>query len=253
MFRKHAAPRRIRVLATLVFILLGSAACASAPRFMGKTAQQLWDEAQADFAQGKFQRAIDELDWLIASFPEFPQAPDAQFLLARSYFEDEQYILASDEFQRMYGRYPTHALVPEAVLGVCRSEAALSPIPERDQMYTRRAAQACGEIARQYQAFPIAAEAARIATEMREKLAEKQYQQGQYYFQRKVYDSAYLTWEVVVDEFGDTAWAPRALLAIGRAYDKIGYKEEATEARQRLRNLYPNSPEAAEVPSAPPE
>jgi outer membrane protein assembly factor BamD len=237
----------------LAFLLLGGAACASTPRFMGKTADELWTTAQQDFAKGDYQHSIDELDWLISSFPEFAQAPDAQYLLARTYFEDKQYILASDEYQRFLQRYPRSELIPEAGLGICRSEAAMSPIPERDQMYTRRAAQVCADVAREYQAFPAAAAAGAIATEMRAKLAEKEFRTGEYYSKRKAYDSAIMNWERVVEDWGDTEWAPRALLAISRAYDKIGYKEESTEACQRLKNAYASSDAAREGCSANPE
>ena len=82
---------------------------------------------------------------------------------------------------------------------------------------------------------------------MRLKLAEKDYEIGEYYYRRKFWDSAVMYWDKVEKDFPDTIWAPRALAGIMRAYDKIGYQDLVQETRQRILDKYPNSPEAREV------
>jgi outer membrane protein assembly factor BamD (BamD/ComL family) len=82
---------------------------------------------------------------------------------------------------------------------------------------------------------------------MRLKLAEKDYLNASFYFRRKLYDSALIYFEFVARDFGDTEWAPRALLGIYRCNKAIGYDDLADEVKERLLSLYPDSPAAAEV------
>jgi outer membrane assembly lipoprotein YfiO len=155
--------------------------------------------------------------------------------------------LASDEFQRFIQRHGTHPLVPEAAIGVCRAEAELSPIPQRDQTSTRRAETACRDVARQYQGHAVAPEADSIANAMRFKLAEKEYMAGYHYFRRGAYDSAIILWTQMADAYQGTPWAARALLGMSCASEKIGYEDDAEEYRLQLQNQYPDSEAAQEA------
>jgi outer membrane protein assembly factor BamD len=211
------------------------------------TAEVLHAFAQTEFDQEDYSDAAEAADRLLLVFPDYPQTAEVRFLLARSYFEDERYLLASDEFQRFLQRFSGHLLAPEAAIGVCRAEAAQSPIPQRDQTPTRRAETACRDVARQYQAHPVSAEADSIAVEMRSKLAEKEYMIGQQYFRRNGFDSAIWHWEQLVEQFGETPWAARALLGMACASERIGYEDDAEEYRLRLLNLHPDSEAAREA------
>jgi outer membrane assembly lipoprotein YfiO len=237
------------VVPALLFVLLvgGVAACASTPRFQGRGPTELHAQAQSDFDRRDYGDAIDALDWLLLVYPDYPQAAEARFLMARAYQEDRQHLLAGDEFARFIDRHPLHPLAPDAALGICRSQAALSPIPQRDQTYTRQAAVVCRDVAREYWMHAVAAEAQVLADEMRAKLAQKEYDTGQHYFRRRGYDSAIYYWEMLVEEYWDTPWAPWALLGISQAYDRIGYDDDAEEYRARLLNSYPDSEAAREA------
>jgi hypothetical protein len=53
----------------------------------------------------------------------------------------------------------------------------------------------------------------------------------------------------VLAEFPDTPSAPAALAQLIETYERIGYVEDAAAARDRLRQEYPESMEAQELPS----
>jgi outer membrane protein assembly factor BamD len=236
-------------LPTIVLAGLSATACASRSRYDGMTAEAMHVYAQTEFDEGDFSNAVEAADRLLLTFPEYQQAADVRFLLGRAYFEDERYLLASDEFQRFLQRHSGHLMAAEAAIGICRSEVALSPIPARDPSPTRRAETACRDVATQYRAHAVYQEADSLARVMREKLAEKEYLVGHQYFRRGAYDSAIWQWTQVVDQFGDTPWAPRALLGMSCASEEIGYDDEATEYRLQLLNAYPDSDPAREARS----
>jgi len=222
-------------------------ACASRSRFEGLQPQQIHALGQQEFDAGDYDDAIESLDRLLLVFPDYPQIAEARFLLARAYQQDEQYLLASDEYMRFLERHAGHVLAPEAALGVCRSYVALSPIPARDQTYTRQALGVCRDVSREYGTTAAAPEADSLARQMRSKLAEKEYDNARHYYTRDAYESAIQLWELLVTDYADTEWAARALVGIHCSSVKVGYEDDAEDARLRLLNLYPSSPEAEQA------
>jgi outer membrane assembly lipoprotein YfiO len=250
-FARLILPARGRVATAIavVALLAGAGACASGGRFQGMTAEVLHAFAQTEYDQGDYSDAAEAADRLLLVFPDYPQTAEVRFLLARAYFEDERDLLASDEFQRFLQRYTGHLLAPEAAIGICRAEAAQSPIPQRDQTPTRRAETACRDVANQYRAHQVFAEADSIANQMRSKLAQKEYDIGYQYFRRGGFDSAIWQWAQLLEQFSDTPWAARGLLGMACASERIGYEDDAEEYRLQLMNQYPDSEAAQEARS----
>jgi outer membrane protein assembly factor BamD len=245
--RPKTLPRWAPFALVAAILWLSASACASTNRYAGMSPEQLHVLAQQEFDQGDRDEAILALDRLLLVFPDYARIAEARFLMARSYFEDDQYLLASDEFLRFLERHAGHLLAAEAAIGVCRSYVALSPIPARDQTYTRQAFNVCRDVAREYATAEVAAEAAQLAQQMRSKLGQKQFDTGQHYYDRDQLDSAIMAWQIVLDEYADTEWAPRALRGIFCANTEIGYEDTAEETRLQLLNAYPESDEARQA------
>jgi outer membrane protein assembly factor BamD len=228
--------------------VLGAAACASASPYEGLTAEDLYEQGRSAFEAENWSDAADALDFLLlrVSSASFEHAADARFMLAQAHFNDESYLTAESEFIRFLERFPGDERRGEAALGVCRCYAALSPIPERDQTYTKRAESTCRNVVQDYAGIDdeIASEAQEIVNEMRGKLGEKEYKNGMFYFRNEYWLSAIDYFEMVHEDFGDTEWAPRAIARMIEAYDEVGYDTEVELWRETLLNSYPNSPEA---------
>lgn len=235
---------RITVLTLSAVLVVGTSACASADSYEGVPALELWELGKREYAEEDWDDAIEALDRLVLTYNGFDSLPQARMMLARAHFQDEKYVSAQAEFTRFLDRYGTHPMVPEAALGVCRSVAARSPIYQRDQQATEQAALVCGNVARDYATHEISEEADSIANAMRKKLALKAYQNSMFYFEQNFWDSAVIYFEMVVDEFGDTEYAPKSMMRIIEAYREIGYEDEVETWRQRLLNSYPDSDEA---------
>lgn len=232
---------------SIALLAVGIGACGSSNPYQGMTADDLYALAVQEYGEGDYGNAIEVLDRLFLSFAGFTQTAEARLMLADAHFAEEDYLQAQAEYTRFLDRHPVHADAPVAALGICRSLAALSPIPQRDQTYTRDARSVCRNVVLDYGATPQATQAAEIADRMRVKLAEKDFLNGDFYFKRELYDSAITYYRFVVEEYGDTEWAPRALLGIYRANLAIGYDDLAEDARDQLIARYPESPAAREV------
>lgn len=237
--------RRFTVLALVAFPLL--AACGGSNPYDGLEPEQLWLLGSQEYEEGEWTDAIRALDRLLISFGTSERVPEARLLLAHAYYGKGDYLTARSEYQRFLDRYASHPEAPVAALGICRSLTALSPRPQRDQAYTNEAIGICRNVVVDYSGTEQAQEAARLANDLRLKLAEKEYLNADFYFRRELYDSAIKYYEFVVQLYPETQWAPMALLGIYRSNLAIGYADLAEEARERLLAEYPDSPAAAEV------
>jgi outer membrane protein assembly factor BamD len=238
--------RRCERLFAVAFVLCLSSGCASSPAFLSMGAEELWDEGVTAYNQEEWGAAIPVLERLVAQNPGHPRSPEARMYIARAYTARAEYVTAASEFERFLQLHRNHGLAPEASLGVCESYAALAPDAQRDQEYTRRAGDVCGETWLEFQGLTVAQAADSIRSVMEDRLAERAFQEAQFY-ERFVPVSAPAYFELVVLEHGDTNWAPQALLAIYRLYVSFGWEPEAEETSARLLAEYPDSGPAQEL------
>ena len=134
--------------------------------------------------------------------------------------------------------------------GESESYTRLAPRPELDQEYTRTAIQHCQSLIALYPQSEFNDRARAALTTLDNKLAEKLFLQGDYYFKRNAFDSAIQSLEDVLQAYPTSSAAPRALLRLYQSYVKIGYTEEATQAKERLLRDFPDSEEARRVKDA---
>lgn len=228
------------LLFALLAILLPACASSGGP-YQGMNLEDVFQIGMGHLENEEWGDAIEAFETVVFAAEGLESAAPSRYYLARSFYGDEQYITAAAEYERFLERYPTHELAPDAALGICESYVALSPIIPRDQGDTERAYRECQAAALDFAGTEEAQEAADLRDRMWQKLAEKVYHSGDYYFSRNLYDSAILYFQDVVDTYPDTDAAPRALARMYEAYQEIGYEEEAEETRERLLRDYPDS------------
>jgi outer membrane protein assembly factor BamD len=239
----------IRTTGLALFLLL-AVGCASRrvdPRTLAPDV--LYTRATAAYEARKFGEAIPFLEAFVEQHLGDPRAPEALMRLGRAHQARREFVSAASYFQRLAEDFPSSPLNLEARYAICESYVRLSPAPQLDQEYTRAALDHCGSVASNYTGTAEADSARAHVTELREKLAEKGYQNGLFYQRRRAYDSAVIYFGDVVEEYPETKVAPAALRKLLDVYTVLGYVEEAGETRQRLLRDYPNSPDAQGLPA----
>jgi outer membrane protein assembly factor BamD len=227
----------------LGLVLLG--ACAprhTPPAQLGPDVQ--FQRGMEAFEAGRHARAVEFLQPFVLQNVGDARVPDALFTLAQAYVARREFVSAASEFQRLATEYPTHRHALPARLGTCEAYSRLSPRPQLDQEFTVSALVHCEALVLNFPGTPEAETAAVRVGEMRHRLAQKEYETGLFYFRRRAFDASVLYFQRTVEEFPDTTLAPAALLRMHEAFSRIGYVEEAQEARDRLLRDYPESPEA---------
>ena len=222
-------------------------ACSSTPAYSGWTPEQLYEHGQQAFEEGDWGEARRAFERLVLTFPGYEHAVDARHLLARSFMGDSEFLSAVSEYTRIVQVYPDHPRSPEAWMGLCQSYASLSPHAQRDQQYTVQARTTCQNVALDFQGTPVGDSARTVANLMQGKLAEKAYNEGHFYFQRDIFESAELIFLDLLEIYGETDAAPKATARLIDIYTEWGWEEQKVEFTERLLSQYPESPEARGV------
>ncbi len=244
MIRSDVYIRRFRRLCLMSLALLAVACSGNRENINLMGPDDLYARGMQEFENREFQRSIIYLERFLSTTLGDPRAPDARMLLGDAHMARREYATAATHYQRVVTDFPDHSRNLEARFKICDAYYKLSPPPPLDQEYTISAIAHCQSVADYFPGTEEGDSAAGYVEQMREKLAKKSYDAGMHYFKRRAYDAAVLYFEEVVAQFPDTSLAPSALEQLAETYDRLGYVEDAEEARERLLRDYPESPEA---------
>ena len=243
------------LLPFFVSVLISTAllvGCGSSGGVTAESDEEAYLTGMQAYESGKYMRAIEYLRAALDFGRSGDYADEAQFYLARAYYDDGQYLLAAAEYGRFADFYPTDARVEEAHFGRIQSYYQLSPRYNLDQSDTDRAIAHIRVFTSRYPQSVFTDEVVTMLEELREKLARKQLAAGALYERRELYEAAVLSYERLIERFPTSDYADDALLGVVRAQAR--YAEESVRARQaeryqsaldaydRFVQLFPTSP-----------
>ena len=157
-------------------------------------------------------------------------AKEAQFLLAESYFKNKQYLLAASEYERYISYYPQDQRRQEVEFNRALSYYQQSPRYRLDQGPTMRAIELFQLFNNNYPNSPFINESAQKIDELRNKLARKTYESGQFYLRTLRYKAATIYFDQTIDLYPETRWAESALLKIIETY--VSYAQQSIQSKQ---------------------
>lgn len=97
------------------------------------TPTEVYLQAFGDYASGRYQVAIHGFETFLQRFPNNSYASNAQFWLSDCYFNQQQYHLAVQEFERVLNDYPNAPKSPDALLKIAIAELQLGATDEARQ------------------------------------------------------------------------------------------------------------------------
>lgn len=234
-------------LAVLAFLLLGFASCSRQQVKDRMDPQDRLALADRLRSEEKCVGAVAEYEKLLSEFPTPAVAEAARFNLALCHLELEQYDLARAEFEDFIDSYPKSERVDDAIYRVAMTYLRAAPRPERDQTDTVSALNELLLLVREYPDTDLRDEVDEAIAECRFRLAKKEYLAGELYLKMKDYRAAEVYFDSVLEDYGDTPWAPRALLMKGKTYIGWNRLEEAEAAFRQVIDDFPESEVAAEA------
>jgi outer membrane protein assembly factor BamD len=225
--------RKLLVVSSIV-VLLFLTACGGSNRMRYENAEQAFQRGMEDYERGRWDRSAEFFRGALSFGRATPQAVDAQYYLGWAHYNNREFVLAASEFNRFATMYRNDPRAGEAEFYRAMSYYRQSPGYQLDQTDSQRALQDFQLFATRYPDHEYAPRAEEKILELRDKLAQKQFETARLYERRRMHEAAALMFERVFDRYPDSSpWAERALVAAMENY--VRFAEESVESRQAER------------------
>jgi len=94
---------------------------------------EVYLQAFGDYASGRYQSAVQGFETFLQNFPNNSYASNAQFWLADCYFNQQQYLVAIREFERVLNEYSGAPKNPDALYKIAIAQLQLGATDEARQ------------------------------------------------------------------------------------------------------------------------
>jgi outer membrane protein assembly factor BamD len=119
--------------------------------------------------------------------------------------------------------------------------------PQLDALYGETALASYNTLIGLYPNSPLLPTAQKEIGELENKFAIKDFDNANYYFRRKAYDSAIIYYKDILTKYANSPTARDAAIKLVEAYKKIRYREDASEMCTELRQRYPKDGDVKNV------
>ena len=218
---------------TIFFLLIGMITYSCANKELIKTGEPIdsaYEKSMAFYEKGEYSDAAYGFDLVTRMGRGTTYAKEAQYLLADSYFQNRQYLLAASEFERFISYYPQDERREEVEFNRALSYYQQSPRYRLDQTPTMRAIELFQLFNTNYPNSEYVTESANKIDELRNKLARKNYESGQFYLRTLRYKAAAIYFDLTIDQYPESVWAEQSLLKIIETY--VAYANQSIESKQ---------------------
>lgn len=192
-----------------------------------------FDKAMSQFEEEKYTDAARSFETVISIGRGTDWGQDAQYYLAESHYKNRRYLVAASEYSRYVQFHPNSPRREDAEFKEALCYYNLSPRYRLDQTYTESAIERFRLFMSRYPNSEHREQAGNYIEELREKLAQRDYNAAEFYMRTNRYNSAAIYFGLVIDRFPETRWAERALVKQMESY--ILYAENSIESRQEER------------------
>jgi len=223
----------MRLILFCISILLSS--CGISNPFDDNIAYKTrFDDGLAFFEEENYVKASQQFNIIVDRASHTDLGDDALFFLAESYFLNKDYDLALVEFEKLVSRMGFSPYIEKSRWRICETLMLLSPNFYHDQESSKKAISQIQEFLDDFPNSEYSKDADKLINELRARLAEKNMETGKLYFKLKAYDSAIVSYKIVVNEFYDTKFFNDANMEIIRC---LALQKKSDEAKQYLTDL----------------
>lgn len=248
MTRKLVLLPAAGVLILILASLCGLGGCGGPVDLSGQTAEELYSKGIEEYRNEKYLRAVDYLQTLVYNYPGESVIDTAQYYLAMSYFGNEDYALAGVEFNRLLINYPSSAFASHAQLmrAVCYYEGT----PDHyglDQSDLQLAIEQFQDFITDYPESEAVSQARAYLDSARTRLARKAFESGVVYTHVRDFRASKVYFQLVVDEYTNTIYAPLAAYQIAEGFFQQKKWDSAHEAFHNFTIVYSDHEQAAQA------
>ena len=177
-----------------------------------------FEKGMSLFEREKWLRASEAFNWVVLNNPAGNLAAEAQYYYAECIYQQEQYVEAQLEFERLLRRWAGTERRAQARYRIALCLVSQSPSYHRDQTTTISAIDELQGLIEDYPESDFRPEVEEYITNLRLKLARKHYESGRQYLKWRRTSSARLYFEMILTQFYDTPFTDQARVGIIISY-----------------------------------
>ncbi len=230
----------------MLFVLTVMSCSARKPK-ENVSAEERLSYAMKKFIDKDYFDARKEFTVIVLNFPGHQVVDEAQFYLAECHFYMKEYILAIAEYEKLVRMLPNSEFVDDSQYKIGFSNFKLSPKYALDQNYTLKAIEELQKLTEDYPNSEYKEKAIELLGECRDKLAMKEYKNGELYRKMGFYDAAAVYFESVLQTYYDTRFARDSQFWMAECLRKEGKYDEAIVAFNQFLEKYPDSNRKGQV------
>jgi outer membrane protein assembly factor BamD len=221
------------------------------------SAQQNYDKGMKLLENEEWQEAAKYFGFIKARFPYSKYAVLAELRLADSAFGLEIYPEAIDQYKLFIKFHPTHEMVENGYAAFKIGEGYYHLMPddwflvppsyEKDLSSAYDAAREIQNVIKNYPRSPFVAKAQELYTKVAHLLASHEWYVAEFYWNRGSPMGTVLRLRTLLKKYSGAGYDEDALMLLGRAYVRVGHKDDAKKSFEKLIELYPKSQQAEQA------
>lgn len=244
---------KLRTLITLVAVLILTAACNRGPRtprlavdpeLLKLSKEQIFQQAEAQFTDKRWQKARTSYTHLYETFPNDPLGRRSLLRIADTFFhqgDPVNLIEAQYKYRDFINRYPNSDQADYAMLQIAMCSFEQMEKPDRDQAKTREAVEKFDDMLRAYPQSKLRPEAEARRQETLDRLARHEHLVAKFYIKRGSHLSAVQRLNYLIDTYSNYADRAGAFFDLATALNYLGRKGEARLYFERVVTEFPQS------------
>ncbi|GMU69742.1 MAG: hypothetical protein AMXMBFR37_20740 [Steroidobacteraceae bacterium] len=258
MLAALAPPRGRLILLALLAALVAVSGCRTrgADRYARTNPEVLYQDAHKRLLSQDFGTAIAMYEALTARYPFAPESRQARLDLIYAYYRGREAESAIDAAETFVRENPTHPRVDYAwyIKGLVDFERMPNrleklfhvDLSERPPQTAARAFASFKVVVEQYPASEYAHDSQRRMVYLRNRLADYELYVARYYMKRGAWVAAAQRAKQTIEQYDGAPAVREALEILVEAYDRLGMKELAGQARQVYALNFPGSQQRVE-------
>jgi outer membrane protein assembly factor BamD len=221
----------------LIVSVLVIASCSQYEKVLKSTDYEFkYKKAFEYYNKGDYSKAVAVFEQIFVVFRGTLKGDSVLFFYAKSYYMDEDYIMAGhyfEEFSESYGRSP---FVEEAdyLSGYCNY--LMSPRASLDQENSRVAIQLFRKFIYKHPESKYVVECKRLIEELNNKLAEKEYLGSKLYYDLGYYKAAIVSLRNCLSDYPDNKFREEVMYMILEANYKLAENSVPEKRKERFQN-----------------
>jgi outer membrane protein assembly factor BamD len=197
---------RIRLIIIILMALVATS-CGEYEKLLKSGDFELKKQKVYDYYDdGKYTKSIELLTQILPRYRATDEAEQLNWINAQAHYKIRDYMMAGTYYQNFADTYPGSNNAEEASYLSALCDYNMSPRPELDQAYTRKAIESFTIFMQRYPTSTRVEDCKAKVLELQEKLVEKSYLSARLYYDLKQYRAATVSLANSLKEYPDTKY-----------------------------------------------